>query len=164
MLIKNLELKKDEGCVRDELAMYIGDVHIGYVVNMIDKDRGVWEIDGIIVGRHKTMDKDFILVVEFNANGVDLLNKRTATAGFTKRIMKLMGFKGADYNCRFWRNYIQNKDGKIYDIVGNLLYDKPVNTEAGELLSYPSKVSKRAIEIIHRFGVISTPRRRKIFR
>lgn len=164
MLIKNLELKKNDDCKREELAMFIGDVHIGFVVNMIATDRGVWNIDGIVVGRHKTLDKDFILAIEFNSNGTDLLDKRTATAGFTKRIMKLMGFKGSDYNCRFWRNYIKDNDGKVYDIAGNLMYDKPVNTEYGELLSYPAKLSKRAIEIIDRFGIISTPRRRKIFR
>jgi hypothetical protein len=160
MLLKNLEIKKTDECSRDEVALYIGDQRIGFAADFTAGEKGVWTIDGIIVGRHKTEDKDYILAIEVTEEGRGLLRQRTNTATFTKRMGKLMGFDSKQYNARFFRGFVEERNGGVYDAAGNLLYDRPRHTQAGVLLDYPKDTSKSAVRIINSFGEIDKPRAR----
>lgn len=160
MLLKNLELKKTDECTRDELAIYIGDTRIGFVVNAIGEAKGVWKIDGVIVGCHKSQDLDYILAVEITDEGRSLLRQRTNTTTFTKRIGKLMGFKASEYSARFYRGFYEDRNGGVYDAADKLLYDNARYPTAGAMMDYPTPVSKRAITLINIFGDVEKPRRR----
>lgn len=160
MLLKNLELKKSDECLRDEYAICIGETRIGFVVNAAELIKGIWEIDGVIIGKHKTEDLDFILPIEVTDAGLALLKQRTNTATFTKRVCKLLGFKSSNYNCRFYRGFYKDHDGLVYDAANKLLYNHKIHPTAGVMLDYPTKTSKKAISLISTFGNIEPPVRR----
>lgn len=161
MSFKNLTIIKTPECTRGEMAMMLDGHHIGFVADMTEEDNGSWKLDGIIMT--KGPKADYILAIEFIDGWWDLAGKGAVTVGFTKKIVKLWGRSGPGWNSRFFRGYYEKKEGGIYDASDKLMYDDARDTRAGELMNYPTAISRRAVGIIRRFGIIKPYSRRGRF-
>lgn len=161
MSFKNLTITKTPECTRSEMAMILDGHTIGFVADMTVEDNGSWKLDGIIMT--KGPKSDHILAVEFIDGWWDMVEKGVNTAGFTKKLTKLWGWSGKGWSSRFYRGYYENREGGVYDASDKQLYDNDRDTRTGELMNYPTAISRRAVTVIRRFGIIRKHKPRNRF-
>lgn len=163
MSFKNLRIIRTNECTRNEFALHLGDVHIGFVADMTTDDNGSWKLDGVIITKGPDANSDSLLAVEFINGYEDLVEKGVNTANFTKKIARLFNRHGKGWSSRFYRGYYETRNGNVYDASDKLVYDDSRNTRAGEVMNHPIAISKRAVSVIARFGIIKPYSRRGRF-
>lgn len=161
MSFKDLRLADAPERNKGDKAIYLGNELIGHCADLTSEDNGSWVLEGVIITRGP--GRDYILAIEFEAVKDELMVNGTVTATFTKAIAKLMGRSGKGFRSRFYRGFYEGKHGGVYDAAGLLIYDDSIHTRAGEMMNYPTHISKIACSVIRRFAVIAKRKKRGRF-